>query len=205
MDVKELKKIGGDFATNYAVFRSLRTLNLLYKSPDKLLLEGQSPLLGQAALLINGPHRFFAIPKLGRRERQNLENEPVRRQSLLEYGGLLSADTLDFMRAKYVREEMLDSTPTLVYDLTYQKGSASYYRLWIDPKTRLTRQRAWFDGDNRLRATFRYEDVREVSEGVYLPGRCDILTAEGTTAGSMTYTGAKINQGVSDTLFDVAL
>jgi outer membrane lipoprotein-sorting protein len=203
IDSKELKKIGGDFATNYAVFRNLRTLSLLYKSPNKILLEGKSSLLGEAVLIINGPQRFFAAPKIGQRKHENLEKEPVRRQSLLEYGGLLSADTLGFMRAKFVHEETLNSTPTLIYDLTYQNGSASYYRLWIDPKTRLIRKRAWYDGENRLRATFCYEDVKEVAEGVYLPGRCDILNADGTTAGSMTYTGAKINQGVSDTLFDL--
>jgi hypothetical protein len=204
MEPKELEKIGGDFATNYAVFRSLRKMSLLYKSPDKLLLEGKSNLLGEAALLINGPNRFFTLPKLGQRKRENLEKNPVRRQSLLEYGGLLSEGTLGFMRAKFLREETLDGIPTLVYDLNYQGVSGgSYYRLWIDPKIRLVRKRAWFDGDNQLRATFRYEEPREVG-GVTLPGRCDIINSDGVTAGSMTYTDSKVNQGFSDKLFDMA-
>lgn len=205
MESKELEKIGGDFATNYTVFRNLRTLSLVYKSPDKLLLEGKSNLLGQAALLINGSTRFYAVPKLNVRKKENLEKEPVRRQSLLEYSGLLSDGTLRFMQSKFVREEMLNNTPTLVYDLTYQGVSgASYYRLWLDPQKRMVRKRAWFDGDDRLRATFLYEEPREVVAGVWLPGRCDIVNPDGVTAGSMTYTDAKINQGVSDTLFDMA-
>lgn len=204
MVARELEKIGGDFTTNYGVLRNLRTLSLLYKSPDKLLLEGRSSVLGEAALVIVGPMRFYAVSRLNLRRRENLEKEPARRQSLLEYSGLLSEDTLRYMRVKAVRQDALNGSPMLVYELVYRAGSGSYYRLWIDPRTRVVRQRDWYDTEHRLRATFRYEDPREVSEGIYVPGRCDIINPDGVIAGSMTYTDLKVNQGIPDTLFDVS-
>ncbi|MDW8208516.1 MAG: outer membrane lipoprotein-sorting protein [Chloroherpetonaceae bacterium] len=205
MEARELEKIGGDFTTNYSVLRNLRTLSLLYKSPDKLLLEGRSSVLGEAALVIVGPVRFYAVSKLNLRRRENLEKEPARRQSLLEYSGLLSEDTLRYMRVKAARQDALDGAPVLVYDLVYRaSSSSSYYRLWIDPHTRIVRQRDWYDTEHRLRATFRYEEPREVSEGIYVPGRCDIINPDGVIAGSMTYTDLKVNQGIPDALFDVS-
>src|SRR5262249_54936130 len=69
-EAKELEKIGRDFGTPYR----LRTLLLQYKQPDKLRLEGKSPTLGTALLIMNGTTRYFAVPKLRVRKTEDLEN-----------------------------------------------------------------------------------------------------------------------------------
>lgn len=200
-EAKELEKIGPDFTRTYA----LRHLTFLYKQPDKICLQGKSPILGPAKLVLNGSTRFYTVPKLHIRKTEDLEHTPSRRQSLLEYGGLVSADTLRFMQGRFVHEEALDGHPAAVFDMTYQGvENGSHYRLWIDPQTHITRRRDWFDKDNKLRATFFYQEPHEVSPGVWLPSRVELKNADGITAAVTTLGNVKVNQGLDDSLFAVA-
>lgn len=198
---KELEKIGKDFGTTYL----FRTLTFQYKQPDKIRLEGSSRVLGSALFILNGPNRFFNVPKLGRKSRENLEKAPGKRQSLLEYGGLLSPDTLRFMRGRFLREEIVDGTATPIYELTYPgSNGGSFHQVWIDPKTRITVKRAWFDGEKNLRATFTYLEPREVENGVWMPTRVEVKNSDGTLAASSTFDDIKINKGLDDSLFAIA-
>jgi outer membrane lipoprotein-sorting protein len=202
MEPKELEKIGRDFALNYR----LKNMTLLYKSPDKLRIEGRSNILGDALLIQNGASRFYAVPRLKLRKTEDLKESPSKRLSLLEYAGLVAKDTLGYMQAKWVKEEMQAGKPISVYELSYtgENGGKSKHRLWIDPETHLTQKRVWLDADNKVKATFLYSDPQETSPGVFLPGKCEILNAEGQSAAIMNYSGAKVDQGLADTLFAFA-
>ena len=201
IDPKELEKIGSDFALNYR----LKNMTLLYKSPDKLRIEGHSNLFGNALLIQNGVSRFYAIPKLRLRKTEDLKDSPLKRLSLLEYAGLLGKDTLSYMQGKFVKEDKLDGKTVAVYELTYQSenGGKSRYRLSIDPKTRITLKRIWFDAANKVKATFLYSDPQETSSGVFMPRKCEILNAEGISAATMIYSAVKLDQGLEDALFSV--
>ena len=200
-DPSALEKIGQDFKQTY----SIRHLTFLYKNPDKIRLEGHSPTLGTALMILNGATRYFSVPRLRVKKTEDLESTPTRRQSLLEYGGLLSADTLSFMKGQFVRQETVNGSPADVFDLTYQGvASGSHYRLWIDPRTDVTLKRAWYDLHNNLKATFFYEEPREVSTHVWLPSRIEVKNAEGATAAVTTLSDVKVNQGLPDSLFSIS-
>jgi outer membrane lipoprotein-sorting protein len=199
MDPKEMEKIGRDFGLPYR----LHTLLLQYKQPDKLRLSSHIRLLGDAVLITNGTLRFFDVPRFEKKV-EDLEKTPSKRLTLLEYGGLLSPETLRFMQGRFVRAEPLDGHPMLVFDMTYQGvESASHYRLWIDPETRITCKREWYDTENRLRATFFYQEPREVAPGIWLPSRVEVQNADGIVAATTTLHDVKINQGLSDDLFTI--
>lgn len=199
LDTKELEKIGKDFGVTYRI----RHLILQYKQPDKLRLSGRIPVLGEAVLIMNGTTRYYKVPKLEKKV-EDLEKSPGKRLSLLEYSGVLSPNTLSFMQGRFVREERQDGRAALVYDLTYQgQESGSHYRLWVDPDTHITRKREWYDGENRLRATFFYGDPQEVADGVWLPGRVEVRNAEGVTAATLAIRNVQINQGLPDDLFAI--
>lgn len=200
MDAKELEKIGKDFSMTYQI----RNVTLQYKQPDKLRLSGKIHLLGEAQLIVNGTTRFYSVPRLPKKI-EDLERSPAKRLSLLEYGGLLSPETLRFMQGRFLREESVDGEKRLVFDMTYQGGAASHYRLWIDPETRIVCKREWLDGDDQLKATFLYSEPREVGEGVWLPTRIEVRNAEGATAATSTLESVKVNQGLSDDLFAIRL
>ncbi len=196
-DIAALEKIGQGYGSTYR----FKNLTLDYKQPDRLRLEGKSSLFGGALLILNGPTRYYDVPKLHLHSTENLTASPAKRQSLLEYGGVVSSGTLAFMEASYVRSEEIEGAPTEVYDLRYTgAGTASSYRVWIDPHTRVTLRREWFDREKKLRATFLYSEPQEVSPGVWLPKHVEVKNAEGTVAVS----DVKINQGLDDSLFSTA-
>lgn len=199
-DTKEMAKIGSDFSTTY----SLRNMYLLYKQPDKLRLEGKSVTRGTALMILNGPNRFVDIPRFKIHLVENLEKSPTRRQSLLELGGVISPDTLKFMSGKFVRTEMLEGRATDVFDMRYTGAeSGQYYRVWLDSITHTTAKREWYNSENQLRATFVYDQPKEVSAGVWLPTRVQIKNAEGVVAVELTVEDIKVNQGLVDGLFAI--
>jgi len=200
-DPKELEKIGKDFARSYA----LRTLTLLFKQPDKMRLDGKSSVLGEAMLIQNGAIRYYSVPKLNLHNREDLKNSPSRRQSLLEYGGIVTPSTLAFMQAHYVQHDELEGVDTRVFDLTYKGTTAasSHFRVWIDSKTHVTLKRAWYDSEGKLKATFFYADPHEVSPGLWLPSHIEVKNAEGVTAATTTLEDPQVNQGLNDDLFNV--
>jgi outer membrane lipoprotein-sorting protein len=199
-NTQALEKIGKDFARTYA----LRTATMIYKQPDKMRLDGQSAVLGEAMLIQNGTVRYYSVPKLRLHNREDLKASPAKRQSLLEYVGLVTPTALSFMQGKFAQNETLDGVETQVYDMTY-KGTtvSSHYRVWIDPKTHVTLKRAWFDSENKLKATFYYIEPHEVSPGVWLPTRVEVKNADGISAAITTLEDPQINQGLNDNLFDV--
>ncbi len=197
-DSAELEKIGADFKTTY----SLRNLTLQYKQPDKIRLEGRSQTRGGALLIMNGSMRYYEVPKLRLRKSENLEAHPGRRQSLLEYAGLLSPGTLQFMDGKLLREEKLDDHKFVVYEMRFLGDEKnSFYRIWIDRQTLVTIKREWFDSTGKLRATFLYTDVQEIAPGIWLPTRVEVRNADGLAAAVLSVSGIKPNQGLSDEPF----
>ena len=205
-DSKELEKISLDFQRSYRLQDLLRHITLEYKQPGKLRISGSNKVLGKAAIIMNGSLRSYRGP-LAPAKVEDLKGSPGKRQSLLEYGGLLSPETLSFMQGKFVREEMLDGQMVPIFDMTY-KGvtGGSYYRVWFDPKIHITLKREWYDFDGKLKATFYYQEPKEVAEGVWLPKQVEVRNAEGISAAitSIDLDSVKINQGLSDDLFAIA-
>lgn len=205
-DSKELEKISPDFQRSYRLQDLLRNVTLEYKQPGKLRISGSNKLLGKAAIVMNGSLRSYRGP-LAPAKVEDLKDSPGKRQSLLEYGGLLSLETLSFMQGKFVREEMLDGQMVPIFDMTY-KGvtGGSYYRVWFDPKIHMTIKREWYNFDGKLKATFYYQEPKEVAEGVWLPRQVEVRNADGISAAitSIDLDSVKINQGLSDDLFTIA-
>lgn len=199
-DSVELEKIGSDFKTTY----SIRNLTFQYKQPDKIRLEGRSQTRGGAILILNGPIRYYEVPRMKIHKSENLETHPGRRQSLLEYVGLLSPGTLKFMQGKLLREETFADKDAAVYEMRYQgEEKGSYYRLWIDSRTGVTLKREWYDSADKLRATFTYSDIQEVSPGIWMPTKGEVKNADGASAAAVALSDIKINQGLSDDPFTV--
>ena len=98
-DTKELEKIGGDFAFSYKLQGALRAVTLEYKQPDKLRISGKS-IIGKASIIMNGPFRYSHHP-FQTKKIEDLSASPGKRQSILEYGGLLTPETLTFMQGKF--------------------------------------------------------------------------------------------------------
>ena len=200
-DLKELEKIGADFGRTYQFQDLLKNVTLQYKQPDKMRIAGTGFV--KASIVMNGPLRSFRTPFQPKKV-EDLTESPGKRQSLLEYGGLLAPATLNYMQAKFVRQDTLDGQTTPVFDLTYKGAtSGSHYRVWFDPHTHVTLKREWYGFDGKLKATFYYQDVHEVGASVWLPSQVEVRNAEGVSAAITTINSVKINQGLGDDIFTI--
>lgn len=199
-DSAELEKIGADFKTTYSV----RNLTFQYKQPDKIRIEGHSQTRGGAVMILNGAVRYYEVPRLKLRRSENLESHPARRQSLLEYAGLVSPGTLQFMDGKLLRDERLGDRDTSVYEMRFQGDEKnSFYRVWLDKQTHVSLKREWCDSAGKLRATFLYGSLQEVLPSIWLPTRLEVKNAEGISAAVVSLGDIKPNQGLTDEPFAV--
>lgn len=196
-DQEELKKIGRDFGMAY----KLKSIVMRFKKPSKLRMEGKigsSPAL----YIVNGQTRFYSLPQIGIKKKDDLGASPGRRYSLLELG-LISSQEASDAKAKYLREESMGDKPAHVFEVGYRGDDTMKYVLWVDPSSHVILKRDWLDGAGKLKATFNYREVKEVSSGVWVPTRIEIVNSEGNVAGITTYSEVKVNQGIPDSLFEI--
>ena len=89
------------------------------KKPGLIAILAATTALAQESpiLIQNGTVRYYTVPKLKIHNREDLKNSPAKRQSLLEYSGLVTAGTLSFMQGRFAQSEALDGVETQVDSL----------------------------------------------------------------------------------------
>jgi len=192
---KELAKINDDFGTSYRVPYT----DIKVKEPFKLRLESQVEDT-KVLYIINGADLLIRIPRIKVNSKQNLAKSPGRRQTLLDFGILTPSLFKTLFEAKFVRLDR--ATNDVVFDVTYPKAldDTSRHRIWIDPEKKFVTKREWYSQQGRQLATFFY--LSPVNQkGCWIPTKMQVKNVDGVLAGETFYTGLKVNQGLSDTLF----
>ncbi len=191
----ELRKIDEDFGRAYRCNYALVDL----KDPFKLRVE--SVVEDQSLLVIsNGTHVLYKVPRAGIHSRQNLADQPGRRQSFLDFG-LLTPSLFDgFLGATFVRKDR--ATGDMVFDLKFSPphGNSTRYRVWIDPEKHFTTRREWYGQEGDLRAIMFYSAPVKVND-CWIPTDFSVKNADDKIAGQMIYEKIKVNQGLEDSLF----
>ncbi|MCL5283715.1 MAG: hypothetical protein M1330_03255 [Armatimonadetes bacterium] len=193
-----LGKMGRDFEMAYRFKR----MTLSYMAPNRLRLEGEIGIT-KAIYIINGEKRYFAIPKLGLKQKSKVGATPGTRQSLLD-AGLLTPDALIYLNADYLRTESCDGKSMPVFQLTYKgaNGDESKYIVWFDPQTHITARREWVGESGRTKAIFLYTDPVEAAPGIWLPTKVEVEDGGGQVAAITTASRIKVNTDLSASLFD---
>lgn len=191
----ELAKINKDFGQSYR----FRTMDVKLKEPFMLRLQGS--VEDTSVLFIqNGATRLFSVPKIRVNKRENLEDEPGKRQTPLDFGFLTPSMFRDLFQAKFVRVDR--ASGDYVFDITYNPryDYRSYSRVWVDPQKKFITKREWYRNKSRQLATFFYtEPVND--GGVWLPTHLTVKNVEDKRAGETEYGAMKVNRGLDDDLF----
>jgi hypothetical protein len=190
----ELRSISRDFAEAYRFTSS----NVWYRSPGKLRLEGTYKN-AKITYIISGAGKWIIIPQVKLKQHFNLETEPGKRQSMLDFG-IIDRGVADFMKGEFVRVDR--STGDWVFDLRFQyRDDTTRHRVWISPTTKAAVRREWYGQDGRLKATFYYSDIKNY-EGVFIPTTIEVRNVAGKTGGVTVYDKVRANTGtVPDSLF----
>ncbi|MFN7172523.1 MAG: outer membrane lipoprotein-sorting protein [Fimbriimonadaceae bacterium] len=195
-DRAELRKINRDFETSYQVAREKPTVYLA--QPLRLRIQARTGDT-DSIIIVNGATRRFQVPRINVNVRQDLSNEPGKRQTWLDFG-LLTPDLFrDLYTAKFVRQDR--ATGDVVFDLTYQNPrDTTRQRVFIDPKNNFLKRREWYNQQGRLMATFLYENPQTVS-GAVIPGRIVVRNADNREAGVSSLSNIRVNTGLAASLF----
>lgn len=190
----ELGKINKDFGTSY----KFKTLDVKLKEPFKLRLTGKVEDT-EFLFVQNGTQRVTSVPKLRFNQRENLDDEPGKRQTPLDFGFLTSSMFKDLFVATWVRNDR--ASGDYVYDITYNPrfNYRSHFRIWVDPAKHYITKREWYRKERQL-ATFYYSEPVNQG-GVWLPTHMLVKNVDDKRAGETEYQAIKVNTGLGDDLF----
>ena len=194
---KELAKISSDFGASYR----FSTTEVRVKEPFKLRItanvEDTSVLF-----VVNGVRRLVSIPKARLNQKENLAEDPGKRQTLFDFGLLTPALFEDLFVGNFVRKDR--ATGDLVYDITYNPRlkHRSHFRIWVDPAKKYITKKEWYRRDRQL-ATFFYSEPKQV-DGVWFPTKMSVKNVEDKFAGETQIQNLKVNTGLSEELFKIS-
>jgi outer membrane lipoprotein-sorting protein len=191
----ELRKINEDFANAYRFKR----MQAYYKEPLMMRLESEV-MSRKLTYVLNGGIKLVSAP--GKKLREDVSNSPGKRQTLMDFG-LLTPALMKQMRARFLKEEKLNGKTMLVFELSWSKGddNTTRHHVWMDPQTKITAKRVWYDRLGKLAATFEYKDPVEVAPGIWVPTKVEVYNAGNRFGGRTLQSGIQVNKGLSDSLF----
>lgn len=189
---KELKKMGGAFATNY----SAKQAQMYYKAPNKLRFE--SKILGaNVTLVYNGDTQGYKTPIIS--GKKNIHGKPGQKQTLMDIGVFAR----DYITTDYKPVYLRTEGKLHVFKMVQRNTTnTSHEILWVNPQTHLIERRLSYNGDNILQKEMRYKLARIIRPGIWLPAQIEVYNKEGKLAVSQTVDNPKINLGVEDSLFE---
>ena len=177
-----------------------------YKESNQLRMSATAPKDGAETLLVNDDHRSFATGSAKKVAHEDLSSSPTKRTFLFEFCGVLTRDIFDTMRARYVKQESLDGTQTLIYDLTYWgMDDGPYHRIWIDPARRVILKRASFGADSKLKRITWYKQPTEIAANLWIPSLVDVQDANHKTMTTIKISKPLANHGILDSVFTIGV
>lgn len=197
----ELKKVNADFSQSYR----FKSSQVWLKEPFKLKMVSTVDDT-TITFLVVGTKKYTRIPKASINLNEDVSKKPGKRQTLFDFGMLAPSLMKDLFQAKFVRNDR--ATGDVVFDLTYYPAlrDSSRHRVWIDPEKKIITKREWYGQaklrGGRLMASFKYENPVQ-QDGVWIATKASVFNAENKLAGTVNYTGLKVNQGIADSIFVV--
>lgn len=201
-DADAARRINKDFGLIYEWMRKARgDLFLRYKEPDQFRLDGRFGA-SHGTWVVNGTMQTVRL-SLGLNVRTPLGDTPGKRKTLLDVG-LISDDYLSYTNAQFQGARPFNGVECAVFRITYRSnlGDSSHRIVWIDPRTRVTLRREEYSQEGKLVSIWYYHNPTEVAHGIYLPSEVEVDDATGKLAGETAYRDIKVNQGVSNKLFE---
>lgn len=190
----ELRKINNEFANAYR----FKKMEVYYKEPSRMRLE--SEVLSRKLLyVINGDKKYIKAP--GHQEVQDVAEAPGKKQTMLDFG-LITPSVASRLKARFLREEKEGDRSLYLFELFWNYGDDhTRYLVWIDPQTKITVKRQWFNNEGKLMATFHYLEAVEVAPGLWIPTRVEVYNAENRFGGVTIHSNIQVNKGLDERLF----
>lgn len=194
-NMQELKKVSKDFTQRYEI----KTSTLMYKSPDKIKMEGKLGLI-KMKMVINGDKKAFIIPAVGYNKKENIKNKPHKRQSDLDIGMFSDSLWRDYIVNKVEIEKGENGS---VYKLTFCRENAKSRKMicWVDADSLKLLKQENFESDGRRIVRYVYSNHKRVDNCIWVPSKIDVYNNDEKLAGTIEYEDIEANTGISDSEF----
>lgn len=191
----ELRKINEDFANAYR----FKTMQAYYKEPLMMRLESEV-MSRKLTYIVNGGTKLVSAP--GKKVREDVSNSPGKRQTLMDFG-ILTPSLLKQLKVRFLKEDKLNGKTMAVFELGWAKGddNTTRHHVWMDPQTKITAKRVWYDRFGKLAATFEYKDPVEVAPGIWVATKVEVYNSSNRFGGRTVQSNIQVNKGLSDNLF----
>jgi outer membrane lipoprotein-sorting protein len=191
----ELKKIGKDFGKSY----EFKSTNVYFKKPDKMKIEGKLGMLG-AKIIINGNRKATIIPGLHISKKENIADEPHKKQTDLDLGIISDSLWRDYIILKVEREK---TTTRNIYRVTFVRPNSREKRLvaWLDSSGFKLLKLEKYESDGTLKVRYIYSHHIFVDKLIWIPCRIDVYSPDGKLAGTTVYENIKVNTNIPDSEF----
>ncbi len=192
-NMKELRKIGKDFANSY----EFKTVTIRYKNPYKMRADSKLGMVG-FSMIIDGNEKGFRIPIRGW-VKENIREDPHKRQTEFDLGIITDSLWRDYV-VQDARVE--NSGDDAMYKIVFAwSNSLKKKRIcWVDADDLKLLKLQTFESDGRPIATYVYSNHKRVS-GIWVPSRIDVYSRDKKLAGTTLYEKVKINTGIPDSAF----
>jgi outer membrane lipoprotein-sorting protein len=178
-----------------------KRIEFYYKGPDKYRVDSRGRELVRVSMIQNGDHETWRT-SLGLRKSQSLVGKAAKKQDTLDFG-MLSPPLWGMYRIQPLGDETIEGTPCVALKMTLiEDPGHGHYRVWLDAKT--YRVVGWerYGGGGELKLRYMFREPERSPDGVWYSRRIELYSPEGHFVGALVLTQVKINQGLSDKLFD---
>jgi hypothetical protein len=195
VNTPELVKISKSYANSFRI----KTTRVYYKTPNHVKVAGSiGPL--SVTLVINDNTKKVKMGPI--RHTVDLSDKPGQKSGLMDFG-VITDDQLEDYTWKFVRRD----GPLYVYELRFKnlKEDPSRRLVWVDPVHKVMTRRMTYKQyhDNDLKMDLRFEGVKAVAPGVYVPTIVKVYNAEGKLGAVSQISAVRVNRGISLKEFDL--
>ena len=194
-DRKVMEKVDPAYVRLY----EFRSASVLYKSPNKLRMEGKLGMV-RFEYIVNGGRKILRIPSLRINKKENYADDPAKLQGALDIG-LVTPSLWRDRRVSVLEDAEAKAANEIKLRLLWAKGDMIYYA-WLDEQNLWLKRFEKRDAEGKLMVRIEYSSPQKIGGIIWMPTKTEVFGPDGEKAGASETGSIKVNVGLTDSLFE---
>ena len=192
---KSMEKVDPAYGRLY----EFKSANVLYKSPDKLRMEGKLGMV-KFEYIINGGLKIIRVPNLRINKKENFTDDPAKLQRALDIG-LVTPSVWQDRRVSIVEDAQALAAGEIKLRLYWAKGDMIYH-VWLDAENLWLKRFEKREAAGKLVVKVDYSSPQKIGGIIWMPTKTEVFGPDGEKAGASEMGDIKVNVGLADSLFE---
>jgi outer membrane lipoprotein-sorting protein len=183
----------------YVSLYEFKSATVLYKSPDKLRMEGKLGMV-KFEYIINGGLKIIRVPNLRINKKESFTDDPAKLQRALDIG-LVTPSLWQDRRVTILEDAQAQAAGEIKLRLYWAKGDMIYYA-WLDAENLWLKRFEKRDAVGKLIVRVDYSSPQKIGGIIWMPTKTEVFGPDGEKAGASEISDIKVNVGLADSLFE---